>query len=240
MGYKFNTTLFLQYYNEGKTDKEMVELLGSSSSAIQAYRSKLGLPFNQNVVKINKIQNSVIIGAILGDSSLFRITNTSFLMCHSAKQKEYFLWKYNILKPFFSGYKVSSKLRKQNNTYYEEIRANSICSLSLNKYHDLFYNDKKRIITLENVKLIDSLALAVLFMDDGGKADCSYNICTQCFTREEVIILSQYLLNTFNIETTINYKNILRIRAKSRSIFEAVISPHVIESMKYKLHNKSL
>ena len=79
------------------------------------------------------------------------------------------------------------------------------------------------------------IALAYWFMDDGTN---SGQIATNCFSFEEVKLLSNWLENKFGIITTI-HKNLrdytLYIVASSRFEFENLISPYIIPSMKYKL-----
>ena len=72
-------------------------------------------------------------------------------------------------------------------------------------------------------------------MDDGTK---SGQIATHCFSYEEVNLLSSWLKNKFDINTTIqkqlkNYT--LYITAYSRFKFELLIAPYIIPSMRYKL-----
>jgi len=92
------------------------------------------------------------------------------------------------------------------------------------------------------------LGLAVWYMDDGSKlASGGYNIFTNSFLKEELDEIIPILSNKFNLKVTIhkrpNKKNngmyyILYISVKSANIFETLIEPYMIESMKYKLNKK--
>ena len=88
-------------------------------------------------------------------------------------------------------------------------------------------------------------------MDDGCNSGSLYTIG---FSLEENELLQEWLLNTYNIKTSIHrYKRYtkenssklipetkecyysLYIKAESRNIFKDLISPYIIPSMEYKL-----
>lgn len=74
-------------------------------------------------------------------------------------------------------------------------------------------------------------------MDDGNKATTGgYILATNCFTSEELKIFQEFLLNKFNLDTTIHKGNKIYIRKKSGEIFKKLVNPFIIDSMKYKLH----
>lgn len=75
-----------------------------------------------------------------------------------------------------------------------------------------------------------------MFMDDGSKIAQSYTIATNCFGKEEIKKFQKFLLDTFNIATSLHKQNRLYINKKSRKHFESLISPYIIDCMKYKLH----
>jgi hypothetical protein len=245
MKYKFDEAKFREYYEKGLTDVELGKLLNVSSSTICAYRNKHNLLFNRNKVNLSDFQKEMIIGCMLGDSSLAKanrakirkIQSFPFLvLCHSTKQTEYFLHKYELLKELNNSYTISDRLRKQNNTVYTEIRNCPKTSVSLLEFYHLFYENGKKIIRPELYDKITAVSLAYWYMDDGTKADVSCNLCTQGFSREEVNFLRKILFEKFNIETTINLKNVIRIRKKSLFDFIKLIEPYVHETMKYKLN----
>ena len=74
-----------------------------------------------------------------------------------------------------------------------------------------------------------------MYMDDGYKTQCSYGIATNCFTIEELNKFRIFLLEKFNLETSIHKGNRLYILAKSAKRFTELISPYICNCMKYKL-----
>ena len=120
---------------------------------------------------MNKQQKSVIIGSILGDGFLQKTgkNNARLRLEHGIKQKEYLIWKYQILGNFFQNKPIV--LERKNPIFgktYQYIRAQSYSSFEIGKFYRLFYPEGRKIIP-EQIKFLlkDPLSLAVWFMDDG-------------------------------------------------------------------------
>src|SRR3989344_7267463 len=68
--------------------------------------------------RLNRIQKDLIIGSLLGDGSLRlmgRSREASFVVDHSEKQKDYVLWKYEVLRNW-----VNREPRTLLRTYHKE------------------------------------------------------------------------------------------------------------------------
>lgn len=227
--------LIRQLVNERLTDKEIAKKVKATKSTIAVIRKDiLGLSSWRDTVELTDRQKSIIVGTVFGDSFLSNEGNSRIVFAHSIKQQNYFMWKYNELKSLMSSFSISERKRLEN--YHTEIRANPIKLKVLNKYREMFYINNIKTITPENISLLDELGLAVFFMDDGGKADTTYNICTNNFSAEGCKLFQSHLLNKWNIETTLNAKNVVRIRMKSRNLFTSIILPYIVPSMMYKIH----
>jgi uncharacterized protein YjbK len=80
-------------------------------------------------------------------------------------------------------------------------------------------------------------------MDDGSKTNSGeYYLHTNCFKIEEQKEAISILEKKFNLQITLNKTSkgayIMYISATSAKQFEFIISPYIIPSMTYKLHNK--
>lgn len=184
-------------------------------------------------------QISIIIGCVLGDGWLIKMKNTYFSCKHGPKQKDYCYWKYsyfqNMNAKFTYGIRKNPDIR--TNIRYESYELRTPCNTNYNLFYDLFYINNKKVLTPEILNLYTELSLAVHYMDDGTKLEGSYQICTDCFTIEEINLFRDFLLKKWNIETTIqNKSNRVYIRRKSKEIFENLIKPYIHETMKYKLY----
>ena len=103
-------------------------------------------------------------------------------------------------------------------------------------YYKSFYKNGKKIIPIDLLHKFTARSLAYMFMDDGCKAAHGYTIATNCFTKEEITEFRKFLLDKFNLETSMyESNNVLRIRAKSMNNFKELVSPYIHPTMLYKL-----
>ena len=184
---------------------------------------------------LNQVQYSILIGSLLGDGSLRKATgklNALFEVNHSIKQKEYVDWKYEQLKMFVLT-KPKSRILDKTRTAY---RFTTRSLPQFTELYNLFYINKRKIIP-SNLSL-DSLALAVWFMDDGSKSRNSYYLNTQQFNIDDQRKLIEMLKLQFGLNCNLNKdKKYFRIRINTESSkkFKKIIKPFIISSMLYKL-----
>ena len=165
-------------------------------------------------ISISENAEQLILGSILGDGCVSKHgryensklnRNSQLRMTHGICQKEYCLYKKSLFEK--EGIKMVI-----NERYYERephfikghlvINNGSIVletrkAITLNKYRDLFYNDKKFVN--EYIYKLKPLGLAIWFMDDGNKHQSGYYISTDGFTYTDQMILSDMMLKNFNI-----------------------------------------
>lgn len=229
-------------YNSGYNGYEIGKLLNIGRSTVYRHLESNGIKPNRYKyvdIVLSYEQEQVFIGHTLGDGNINyngTTQNCGGSWAHCIEQKEYFMWKYNHLKDLCGKIREYEIINKRYSKPSYQIRTSYNHNPYLTDIYNKFYINKRKILSNEILHKIDSLALATLFMDDGGKADTTYNICLNNFTRVEVENFCIYLMDKFNVETTINKKNVVRIRMKSRDIFTEIIKPHIIPSMNYKLH----
>jgi hypothetical protein len=118
---------------------------------------------------ITKIQEQVILGSLCGDG---RVSGHSpnYVENHSLKQKEYLLWKRDLLmglNPKITEYKSFHKKTKK---YYRGINMYISSRSDFLKYRKLFYNGVtgNKVIRFNALRLLEPLALAIWYMDDGS------------------------------------------------------------------------
>ena len=180
-------------------------------------------------------QKSLIIGTILGDGYLRiipRRKNAFLEVKHSAKQKDYVDWKYSVLQSIV---KSKPKLRNGNGNRIA-CRFYTCCHSEITDLFRYFYKDGKKIIP-DNLE-INSLGLAVWYMDDGSRSGGSIYLNTQQFSVEDQNKLQKLLLNQFDITSSLNKdKEYMRIRIKTADAkkFCDIIRQFIPQSMQYKL-----
>lgn len=190
---------------------------------------------DNTVGSLTQEQKSIVIGSLLGDGYLRVIPgrkNAFLEINHSIFQRDYVDWKYQKLKNLVKSPPKQRKGQEGRIAYRFFTRQHP----ELTEFYRKFYPDKKKIVPLE--LNLNSLAIAVWFMDDGSKTYETYYFNTQRFDRLSQERLITMLKNQWNIESSLNRdKGFYRIRIKqsSASKFRKIVSEHIIASMKYKL-----
>ena len=252
------------------SNREIGKLVNLSRGAVQYYMNKLNIHRDRKLMQklnntcrekklvISENAEQILLGSILGDGymSPYRrpentkeLLNSCLIINHSIKQKEYILYKKDLLEKeniichlnFTPGDKLKEHCVKgikvkENGTYTLKTQRNVV----FNTYRDRFYyiTSKGKRINKYFYKL-NALGLAIWYMDDGYKEKSGYCLCTNSYTFREVELLQKILKHNFNLETTVHKSNlghpILHIRARSATNFRNLIEPYICKSMQYKI-----
>ena len=190
---------------------------------------------DNTVGSLTEKQKQIVIGNLLGDGYMRIIEgrHDAFLeINHSIKAKEYVDWKYNSLK------NICLSPPKERNTNEGRIAYRFFTQQheELTALHRSFYKEKRKVIPRSLV--LTPLILAVWFMDDGSKSrDSDVYLNTQQFSLKDQEFLLHQLRN-LGLKARLNKdKHYYRIRFLKESISKLMIliSPYVIDSMRYKL-----
>ena len=187
------------------------------------------------VGSLTQFETSIVYGSLLGDGYMRIIPgrNDAFLeINHSIKAKEYVDYKYESLKRFC----ISAPKERPTNEGRIAYRFFTKQHSDLTKIYNKFYKNNKKFIPKSLI--LDPVILAIWYMDDGSRSrDSDIYLNTQQFSISDQKILLK-LLRDLGIHARLNKdKKYHRIRILKESIqkFMEIISPHVIESMRYKL-----
>ena len=190
---------------------------------------------DNTVGSLTQKQKSLVIGTILGDGYLRIIPkrkNAFLEVNHSASQKDYVDWKYEILR---SVVKSGPKLRNGNGGRIA-YRFYTQCLPEITNIFARFYKNGRKLIPEDLV--IDQFSLAVWFMDDGSNSGGSVYLNTQQFSETEQRKLQDVLVKQYGIRSNLNkdkiYKRI-RIIAEDAHKFCDLIRNYIPSSMEYKL-----
>ena len=187
-------------------------------------------------------QNAIIVGAILGDSTIENAWKNPRLRCaHSIRQKEYLFWKHTEFQTISNKPVLIRQKHFKNGKIYESWQFNTYALGEFHKYWKSFYVNGKKIIPESIDKLLtDPLSLAVWFMDDGHKrTDCNaLRLSTDSFSFSEQGLLANVLEKNFGIASTLHkkgkYWNIY-IPKLSAIKFVQIIQPYILPSLEYKI-----
>lgn len=175
-------------------------------------------------------QRDFIIGSLLGDAYLMESSVGFALRFHHGNlQESYIKWKYEIMKDF-----VRTPPKNNGKWYFRTISHPELSKLRKDFYIEGIKNPPIKLL----MKELTNFGLAVWFMDDGSRDGRQARINTQSFTKDENVLLQEFLSAKFGLRTTLNkdkeyYR--LRIAAASMDNFTSLIKPYIIPSMLYKL-----
>jgi hypothetical protein len=185
-------------------------------------------------------QQDIIIGTLLGDGFLERNgRNVRLIFDHSSDQSLYVKWKGSYLSSFLPTIQTKSRFDLRTNKYQEHSILRTRTSSELEKYYQIFYRGRKKIIPENLPMMISKQSLAVWIMDDGYKRnDCNaLRINSQSYTRgEHEIIISA--LRKFRITAKIQKHKesfVTYIPSAYMDQLRKVVRPYIIKSMKYKI-----
>lgn len=158
---------------------------------------------------------SIILGSLLGDGSLKinqNYSNARFSFRHSAKQKDYFFWKANMLKKEIAGNKYFWDQGKDGSDGWggEKIRFQSLALPALTDLYFLTHPHQGKFqIRRKWLNLLTPLSLAIWWQDDGSIISNGRKgvLCTDGFKPEEVKLLGQYLKKVWNISSVASPKS---------------------------------
>ena len=181
---------------------------------------------------LTKVQESILIGSLLGDGTMRKKVNAYLEINHAYSQKALVDWIYSK----FSDLVITPPKWRKGNGKREAYRFFTRSLPILTPfYNEFFVNGKKRIPL--HLKL-DALSLAIWFMDDGSKSRSSVYLNTQQFTVDEQCRLVFVLKDQFGIESTLNKDKIyfrIRVRSESSKKMVKIIERYILPEFRYKL-----
>ena len=181
---------------------------------------------------LTNVQESILIGSLLGDGTMRRKINAYLEINHAYSQKILVDWIYTEFKNLVL---TPPKCRKGNGNR-EAYRFFTRSLPVLTPFYDKFFINGKKIIP-DNLKL-NALSLAVWFMDDGSKSRSAIYLNTQQFSVEEQKKLIFILKDQFNLDSTLNKDKIyfrIRVRSESSKKMVKIINKYILPDFRYKL-----
>ena len=237
----------LPLFNSGLSDYKIADILGVSADGVYGHRMRRGY-LRSNDLRVNKeislsdFQKAVLVGTILGDSTLqlSKGTINPRLTCaHGIKQKEYCEYKTEIFRSIGAKccYHKRNIVDNRTGIFYEDITLSTPANPQfLEFYHAFYKNGKKRIPMSIIRKYFTEASLAFLFMDDGYKTKCGYSIATSCFKKLDIERFGKFLKFKYNLDCSFQpSNNLLYIKAKSKERFKTLVYPYICKCVEYKL-----
>lgn len=184
----------------------------------------------------DQYQLQIVLGTVLGDGYLYR--NGRLQVEHSEKDIGYLLWKYKKLGSLTSGIPKRC-LRYDKRTKKTYISWRFYTKPTFESLRELFYPKGKKVIPQDGKQFkLSPLALAVWYMDDGGRGARTPKgmiISVRGYGEDDRKFLRRYLEQRFNIKVNLHKNGQLYFPIKTVERFCRLIQPYVVPSMKYKL-----
>jgi len=187
--------------------------------------------------EISPSLHQMLLGTMLGDGSL---RPKMYIMGHGINQCKYCYHIAERLGEFISTFGDKNTGGSTEKSFYFNTYSHSVFTPYFKKFYSR--GKKKKYLTYEAVYELGPEGLAYWFMDDGKYNEYGFYLCTGNIDPiNEGEMLVKVLRGNFSINSNVQianeknkYYNIY-INANSRSHFLELISPYVIDSMKYKL-----
>jgi len=196
----------------GLTQRQVAEKYNCGVGAVSKYQKKYSIlsefkwksPKVRQLllqkVELSTIQKSIVVGSLLGDGHVHKSghvqsRNANFTCSQCADRKAYLEWKYENMLPFS---RPIYEMKKEKAYMFD-----TVCYEAFNIYHDLFFKDTIKIIPGNIVSLLDDLALAIWYQDDGSIGRYSVNnssFATCSFTIDECNFLLSVLEEKFGMK----------------------------------------
>ncbi len=189
-----------------------------------------------------------VIGMILGDGSLSlsgRSVNAHIDYAHCAKQREYALWKAEMLKSLTS-VRITDGFSHCKGKAYPKVRVLTKTHPFYTHLWKRFYHNGRKTVDHFLMEHLTPLGLALWYQDDGNLKEHENYLTpyleTNCFNVVEHEVMSKALADKFHIEFRANKLNAqylhLCLRRKDREAFYSIVSPYIHPTMAYKVADK--
>jgi len=193
--------------------------------------------------KITKKLKLILFGMLLGDANLQTFSNgqtARLRVLHGVKQRAYLEHKYQLFKPIIRT-KILTLQEKRNHQTYTKHYFNTLTTKQLKFFYDCFYKDGKKKLPKLIHRYIEPISLAYWYMDDGSlkwkNRSKAVRICTDNFSKQEVIRLIEILNTKFQLNASI-FKQRSRFRIyipNQKGEFTRLIRPYIVDSLLYKV-----
>ena len=190
---------------------------------------------------LTRIQRQVILGKLLGDGSLHIKHNKAHIQfSHKLNHEKYVDWT----NQYLGSLTKSKKCIHISGYGSKMIKSWSMAKKSIYDEFSKVIKDGRKSLHPEIINIIDVIAIAIWYMDDGNliyndfqKDRCQFSTCH--FNTEECEILQKCLLK-FGITSSMKfYKyNYLVLNWENTEKLHKLISPYICDVMRYKLIKK--
>jgi hypothetical protein len=176
--------------------------------------------------KITQAQKFLIIGTILGGSSIIKPQKGK--NCYMSMRDKDLFW----LK--FKAEQLKDLTSQSPLTIEKTNRWHSVCYPIFNEYHEMFYKGKNRVLKIEHLNLLHDSSIAIWFGDAGKCKGDQVVINTNIWGKKGTDIIVEYFKSLdWQSEGFLERKNCrVRLDVESSKEFLKLVSPYLPKDRK--------
>lgn len=200
-------------------------------------------------ISLSKDCIEFIVGTLFGDGHLSKpAKNARIQLTHGEPQKFYIEHKAELLKDICpQGIKRKKIFDKRNGKYYPSYTLTTFTNEFLTSLYNIFYPQKKKLITRKSLGLLTDKAIAYWYMDDGGLGKFRFpngRIAIDLYlntymSEQEHLLIIEYFKKKYGIEFRLNKNHgmyRLRIGKKQAKNFIKIVKPYILPEFQYKIN----
>lgn len=171
--------------------------------------------------KVNNRQRNIIIGTILGGSSVVKPSRgVNCYLSMRSKNLEWLRWKATELRNLATQDPIT--VEKTN-------RWHSICYPIFNEYRDMFYKDNQRLLREDSLDTLQDLAIGAWFGDCGRYENRRVVLNTHIWGESGSELIAKYFENLDWKSEVFTERNNYRVKLdeKSSEDFLKIVMPHM-------------
>lgn len=186
-------------------------------------------------MEVSSQLQSAIVGMVLGDASLIvgKSQKSAYLQFrHSMVQKDYALWKADLLRQITHVNVTESEgyLDQRTGKKYPFINVKTRTHPLYTRLRQAFYPVRHKVVDPFWLKKLDELGFAIWYFDDGTSKEYNCFLATLAFSWPENQVIAKYLWERFNLHADVRRwdkgKPIIRIPAKSHQRLHDLLVPY--------------
>lgn len=195
--------------------------------------------------RVSESLQAAVVGMVLGDASIIQVKgrNGAYLQFrHSLAQKEFALWKANILREITHVSVTESEgyLDSRTGKKYPFVNVKTRQHPLYLRLRQAFYPVRHKVVDPFWLNKLDERGFAIWFFDDGTAQSYHCNIATLAYSWPENQVIAKFLWQRFELHAQVRRwdkgKPIVQIPAKARQRLRDVLTPYAEPaSMGYKL-----
>jgi hypothetical protein len=195
---------------------------------------------------LSLLQKSVLIGTMLGDATLQYNNgrNPYYKFDQKAANLTYVSLVYSVFSNLVGSPPSPRYKEKSVHSYWFRTYRTKMFDFYAKQFYTIDHlQNRKKKVPVNIHRWLNPIVLAFWFMDDGSKSESGYRLHTENFTFSDIKKLQEALGKVFHLEVAIHADNrptgklyVLYIPSKNVVLFNSIVSPYMLDCMKYKLH----